>query len=148
MKLNEIGAPRGANRRPKRRGRGSGSGHGKTSGRGHKGALARTGTATRPGFEGGQMPMVRRLPKRGFNARAKRVFQAVNVESLNRFSKDASVGPEELKRSGLIGSAKRCVKILGDGKLNKVMTIKAHAFSKSAREKIASAGAKLEYIKC
>lgn len=94
------------------------------------------------------MPFVRRLPKRGFNSRFKRVFQAVNVESLNRFSKDASVGPEELKREGLVGSAKELVKILGDGKLTKAITIKAHAFSKSAKEKLISAGAKVEYIKC
>ena len=148
MKINEIGSPAGANKRPKRKGRGSGSGHGKTSGRGHKGAGARTGTATRPGFEGGQMPLIRRLPKRGFNAPFKVVFQAVNVEALSRFEKGSSVGPDEFKKAGLIGSTKSPVKILGDGKIAKALIIKAHAFSKSAEEKLEAAGSKIERIKC
>lgn len=133
-------------RKTKRRGRGSGSGHGKTSGRGHKGALARSGTATRPGFEGGQMPLIRRLPKRGFNSLFKEPFQVVNIGDLNRFDKNAVVGPAELKEAGFISSAKFPVKVLGDGELKKELTVRAHAFSRSASKKMESAGAKMEYI--
>ncbi len=147
MKMNEIGIIPGTNRKTKRRGRGSGSGHGKTSCRGHKGARSRSGVTTRPGFEGGQMPLIRRLPKRGFNSRAKEVFQVVNVESLNRFTKGSVVGPQELKEAGLISSTKFPIKILGDGKLTKELTVKASACSKSAEEKLKTAGAKLEFIK-
>ena len=97
MKMNEIGSPKGAHRNTKRRGRGCGSGHGKTSCRGRKGAKKRSGRTTRPGFEGGQMQLVRRIPKRGFNVPFKNSFQIVNVESLNRFKENSIVGPKELK---------------------------------------------------
>ena len=95
MKINEIPLPEGANRKTKRRGRGSGSGHGKTSCRGRKGAKKRSGRTTRPGFEGGQMPLVRRIPKRGFNYPFKNIYQVVNVESLNTFKPNSVVGPKE-----------------------------------------------------
>ena len=94
------------------------------------------------------MPLIRRLPKRGFNSRFKEEFQAVNIESLNRFEKGSTVGPDELKKAGLVGSLSSPVKILGDGKLTKSITIKAHAFSKNAAEKLAAAGATIERIKC
>lgn len=144
MKINEIGAPKGANRNTKRRGRGSGSGHGKTSCRGRKGAKKRSGRTTRPGFEGGQMQLVRRIPKRGFNAPFKNVYQVVNIESLNRFKENSIIGPEELKSAGLIGSVKEPIKILGAGDLKKVVTVKAHKISENAKKKLALAGAKFD----
>ncbi|MFC1577088.1 50S ribosomal protein L15 [Candidatus Omnitrophota bacterium] len=147
MKVVDIGAPRGANKRPKRVGCGPGSGHGKTSCRGHKGAGQRSGTATWVGFEGGQMPLIRRLPKRGFRSKFKDPYQVVNVESLNKFEKDSTVGPAEYKKAGLITSDRRPVKILGEGNLAKALTVKAHSASKSAEAKINEAGAKLELIK-
>lgn len=146
VKINEIGAPKGANRDTKRRGKGSGSGHGKTSCRGRKGAKKRSGRTTRPGFEGGQMPLIRRIPKRGFNAPFKNVYHVVNVESLNRFENNATVGPIDFKKAGLVGSKNRKVKILGNGKLSKILTVKAHKFSGSARKLLEAAGAKIEYI--
>ena len=146
MKLHEIEAPRGANRKTKRRGRGSGSGHGKTSCRGHKGAKSRSGRTTRPSFEGGQMPLIRRIPKRGFNSKFRDAYQVINIESPNRFDANATIGPAEYKQAGLIGSTKEPVKILGTGKLEKVLTIKAHKASDSAKKLIEAAGAKLELI--
>ena len=146
MKINEIGAPKGAHRNTKRRGRGSGSGHGKTSCRGRKGAKKRSGRTTRPGFEGGQMQLVRRIPKRGFNVPFKNWYQVVNLESLNRFKENSTVGPEELKTAGLIGSTKEQIKILGTGDLKKVITVKAHKISESAKKKLILAGAKFEVL--
>lgn len=146
MKINEIGAPYGANVKTKRRGRGSGSGHGKTSCRGRKGAKKRSGRTTRPGFEGGQMQLVRRIPKRGFNAPFKNEYQVVNIESLNRFRENSTIGPKELKSAGLIGSVQEPIKILGDGDLKKVLTVKAHKISESAKKKFESAGAKFEVL--
>lgn len=146
MKLNEIGAPAGANRKTKRRGKGSGSGHGKTSCRGRKGALKRSGRTTRPGFEGGQMPLIRRIPKRGFISAFKKFYQVVNVGSLNRFDANSAIGPAELKKAGLIGSEQEMVKVLGDGKLEKALTVKAHKFSASAIKQLEAAGAKMEII--
>ena len=146
MRLNEIGAPDGANRKTKRRGRGSGSGHGKTSCRGRKGAKKRSGRTTRPGFEGGQMQLVRRIPKRGFNAPFKNDFQVVNVEALNRFRENSTVGPEELKSAGLIGSVKERIKILGGGDFKKSLTVKAHKISESAKKKFESTGSKFELL--
>lgn len=144
MKINEIGAPKGANRNTKRRGRGSGSGHGKTSCRGRKGAKKRSGRTTRPGFEGGQMQFVRRIPKRGFNAPFKNVYQVVNIESLNRFEENSTIGPKELKSAGLIGSVKEPIKILGAGDIKKVITVKAHKISENAKKKLILAGAKFD----
>lgn len=147
MKINEIGAPDGANKKTKRRGRGSGSGHGKNACRGRKGAKKRSGRTTRPGFEGGQMPLIRRLPKRGFNSLFKNVYQVVNVESLNRFEANSVVGPKELKAAGLIGSEMKPVKILGNGKLTKPLVVKAHKVSGSAKKLLESVSAKVEFIK-
>ncbi|MDD5496638.1 MAG: 50S ribosomal protein L15 [Candidatus Omnitrophica bacterium] len=146
MKITDIHMPKGANRATKRRGRGSGSGHGKTSCRGRKGAKKRSGTTTRPGFEGGQMPLIRRIPKRGFNSPFKMRYQVVNVESLNAFQANSTVGPAEFKEAGLIGSKMEPIKILGDGKLNKALTVKAHKVSESARKKLEEAGAKIEFL--
>lgn len=146
MKMNEIGAPKGAHRNIKRRGRGSGSGHGKNSCRGRKGAKKRSGRTTRPGFEGGQMQLVRRIPKRGFNVPFKNYYQVVNIESLNRFKENSTVGPKELKAAGLIGSEIEQIKILGSGELKKALTVKASKISESAKKKLASAGAKFEVL--
>ncbi|MDO8524962.1 MAG: 50S ribosomal protein L15 [Candidatus Omnitrophota bacterium] len=140
MKITDIRKPEGANRKTKRRGRGSGSGHGKTSCRGRKGALKRSGRTTRPGFEGGQMPLIRRIPKRGFNALFKSGYQVINIESLNRFDNNSTVGPEEFKEAGLIGSTKEPIKILGTGKIAKTLTIKADKFSESAKKALEGAG--------
>lgn len=147
MRINEIALPKGANRHTKRRGKGSGSGHGKTACRGRKGALKRSGRTTRPGFEGGQMPLIRRIPKRGFNALFKNDIQIVNVESLNRFDNNSTVGLAELKKAGLIGSLKLPVKILGNGKLTKSLTVKAHKISDSAKKLVEAAGSKIELLK-
>ncbi len=148
MKLSDIGRPRGANRPKKRRGRGVGSGHGKTSCKGHKGLKARSGGHGGPrlGFEGGQMQLIRRMPKRGFNSKFKEVFQIVNISSLDKFEANEVVSPEELFSTNLIGDKKGQVKILGDGELKKPLTIKAHRFSKSAIEKIKKAGGNLEIL--
>ena len=146
MKIIDITMPEGANRKTKRRGRGSGSGHGKQSCRGRKGALKRSGRTTRPGFEGGQMPLIRRIPKRGFNALFKSGYQIINIESLNRFDNNSIVGPAEFKEAGLIGSTKEPIKILGAGKPSKTLTIKAHKYSVFAKKVLEAAGSKLEYI--
>ncbi len=147
MKISDITRPKGANRKTKRRGRGCGSGHGKNACRGRKGALKRSGRTTRPGFEGGQMPLIRRIPKRGFNALFKNGYQVINIESLNRFENRSVVGPAEFKEAGLIGSLNEEVKILGTGKASKALTVRAHKFSKSAVKALEAAGSKLEYIK-
>lgn len=148
MKLNDIRLPHGAHKRRKRLGRGSGSGHGKTSTRGNKGIKARTGLAgkIRHGFEGGQMPLVRRMPKRGFNSQRKVVPQIVNISELNRFEDGARVDPALLKKEGLAKGKERPVKILGEGELKKNLTVAAHAFSQSAKDKIAKAGGRTEII--
>jgi len=144
--INDIGVPKGAHRNTKRRGRGSGSGHGKTACRGRKGAKKRSGRTTRAGFEGGQMQLVRRIPKRGFNALFKNNYQIVNVESLNRFRENSTVGPKELKSAGLISSEAERIKILGGGNLKKIITVKAHKISDSAKKKFEGTGAKIELI--
>ena len=148
MKLSDIGRPRGANRPKKRRGRGVGSGHGKTSCKGHKGLKSRSGGHGGPrlGFEGGQMPLIRRMPKRGFNSKFKKVFQIVNLGSLDKFEANTVVSPEALFNANLIDDKKTQVKVLGDGELMKPITIKAHRFSKSAIEKIKKVGGNLEII--
>ncbi len=119
---------------------GRGSGKGRTCGRGHKGQYARSGHKHKPAFEGGQMRLIRRLPKRGFNQGHKVVFQVVPVEALNRFENGAEVTPDLLKRSGLVRGKAAAVKILGDGELARKLAVKAQAFSQSARDKIAAAG--------
>jgi large subunit ribosomal protein L15 len=132
-------------KRKKRRGRGNGSGHGKTSCRGHKGQKARSGGGVRLGFEGGQMPLVRRIPKRGFNYPFKHRYQIVNIHQLNEFDKDLIVTPDKLKEAKIIKEINKRVKILGEGELSKPLTVKAHTFSKKAKEKINKAGGKVLY---
>jgi len=146
MRLDKLVSPKGANRKPKRVGRGQGSGHGKTSCRGHKGQKARSGGTLRPGFEGGQMPLSRRLPKRGFHNPVRVKYQIVNIEKLNRFKKDSAVTPQLLKEHGLIDDVRFPVKILSDGKISKALNIQAQAASKGAKEKIEKAGGKIDLI--
>ena len=146
MKLGEIRAPSGATHRRKIRGRGESSGHGKTSGKGHKGQRARSGPGLRPKFEGGQMPLVRRIPKRGFHHIRREPIQVVNVEALNRFPAGSVVDPALLAEGGLIGTPRHPVKVLGDGELSRALTVKAHHFSKSALAKISGAGGSTEVL--
>lgn len=148
MKITDIGKPKGANKANKRRGRGIGSGHGKTSCRGHKGSMSRTGHhgGPRVGFEGGQMPLIRRIPKRGFTNEFKKEFQVVNLSSLARFAEGTVVSPAELLKENIIKGDNIAVKILGDGDISKPLTVKAHGFSKSAVEKIKKAGGTIEIL--
>jgi large subunit ribosomal protein L15 len=150
MKLGDLRPPRGAKRKRKRVGRGPSSGHGKTATRGHKGHKARSGGGKGPGFEGGQMPLYRRLPKRGFKNPFHREFAVVNVGDLARcFPQGGEVGPEGLVEAGLVSArASRLVKVLGDGELagGIALTVRAHAFSKAAAAKIAAAGGRTEVI--
>ncbi len=147
MKLGEIKVPQGAVKRRKIVGRGPGSGHGKTSTRGQKGQRSRSGAHIHVEFEGGQMPLIRRVPKRGFTNRFKKVSQVVNLSDLSSFKENSVVTPVELYKEGVIKDEKAAVKILGDGEISKAMTVKAQAFSTSAAEKIAKAGGKTEIIK-
>ncbi|MDI3481402.1 MAG: large subunit ribosomal protein [Tepidanaerobacteraceae bacterium] len=146
MRLHELFPADGSTKRAKRVGRGIGSGHGKTSTRGHKGQNARSGGGVRPGFEGGQMPLYRRIPKRGFTNIFKKQYAVVNVNTLNKFEENTSVTPELLVQSGILKKIKDGVKILGKGELKVKLDVKAHAFSRSAKEKIESAGGKAEVI--
>ena len=143
--LDKLRRPHGAKKRPKIVGRGRGSGHGKTSGRGEKGQNARASGGVRPGFEGGQMPLIRRIPKRGFTFTPKPKYQVVSIEKLGRFSSGAEVTPESLRKARLVRKEGR-IKILGDGDLKHPLTVKAHAFSKSALEKIKKAGGSAQPI--
>ena len=146
MKLSELKAPKGATRAPKRKGRGTASGNGTTAGRGMNGQKSRSGGGVRPGFEGGQMPLYRRLPKRGFNNKWGIVYDVINVSDLNRFEKDSVVDLEAMIEAGLLKQVKDGVKVLGRGELDKALTVKANKFSKTAVEKIESAGGKAEVI--
>ena len=147
MNLHDLRPTPGSRPKPTRKGQGIGSGLGKTAGRGHKGQNARSGGGVRPGFEGGQMPLQRRMPKRGFtNAPFKKDIVAVNIDKLNGFENGAEVTPETLLEARVIKKISDGVKILGSGKLEKSLTVKAHMFSKSAVEKIESAGGKTEVI--
>ena len=146
MKLNELIPAQGSRKKKKKVGRGPGSGHGKTSAKGHKGQLARSGGGKGPGFEGGQMPLQRRLIKRGFKNLFKKEFQIVNLDTLEKFFSDGeTVNPETMKEKGLI-SKTTDVKILSRGVINKPLMIKANRFSKGAIEKIRQAGGKAEVI--
>ncbi len=146
MQLHELSPAAGSTHDSKRIGRGHGSGWGKTGGKGHKGQKARAGHGQRPGFEGGQMPLQRRIPKRGFNNIFAKEFAIVNVAALNKFDANAVVDADALIAAGIIKKACDGVKILGNGKLEKALTVKAAAFSGSAKEKIESAGGKAEVI--
>lgn len=143
--LDNLSPAPGSKHTRKRVGRGHGSGHGKTSGRGHKGQKSRTGASIPAWFEGGQMPLHRRLPKRGFTSRDPVRYQVVNLRDLEELD-GTEFGPEELSRLGLIGSAKKRVKILGDGTPGRALTVRAHAFSASARERIEAEGGSVELI--
>ncbi len=146
MKLHELKPAKGAVRNRKRLGRGTASGQGETSGRGHNGQNSRSGGGTRLGFEGGQMPLYRRLPKRGFTNIFKKVWSIVNIEDLNRFEDNTEITPAILLENGLIKKLNEGVKILGNGELEKKLTVKANQFTKSAQEKIEAAGGKAEVI--
>ena len=146
MKLHELSPAEGAKKKAFRVGRGHGSGNGKTSGKGQKGQKSRSGGHVRPGFEGGQMPIYRRLPKRGFTNIFAKKYTSINVEELNKFDNGTEVTAETLKESGVISKINDGVVILGRGDLNKKLTVKAKRFSKSAAEKISAAGGKAEVI--
>jgi large subunit ribosomal protein L15 len=144
MNLSSVRAPKKANENKKRVGRGMGSGMGKTSTRGHKGQRSRSGSRMMRGFEGGQMPLHRRLPKRGFTNIFREEYSVVNVEKLAALG-ETTINPDVLRKAGL-ASAKRRVKVLGDGELTTAITVQAHKFSKSAQEKITKAGGKFEVL--
>ena len=147
MKLNELNVPRGARAKAnKRRGRGTASGIGGTAGRGNKGQKARSGGGVRVGFEGGQMPLIRRVPKKGFHNKFGTTYEIVNLSAIAQKALDGEITPEVLEANGLIRSSRSLVKILGDGELGGALTIKAHAFSRSAREKIEKAGGTAEVM--
>ena len=146
MKLQDLQPALGSTKKAYRKGRGAGSGNGKTAGRGHKGQWARSGGGVRPGFEGGQMPLARRLPKRGFNNIFGTTYAPVNVSALERFENGTEVTTELLLETGVISKALDGVKILGNGELTKSLTVKAAAFSASAKQKIEKAGGKAEVI--
>ena len=147
MNLNELKPAEGSKKDSFRVGRGHGSGNGKTSGKGHKGQKARSGGGVRPGFEGGQMPIYRRLPKRGFTNVFAKVYTEINITALNSFEDGATVNAESLKAAGIIKKINDGVKVLGRGELTaKNITVQAAKFTKSAEEKIAAAGGKAEVI--
>jgi len=146
MRLHELQPAPGSRQKPKRKGRGIGSGLGKTAGKGHKGQKARSGGGVRPGFEGGQQPLVRRLPKRGFRNPLKKVYTLVNVGQLEVFEAGSEVTLESLLITGVVKSFKDGVKILGTGELTKALTVKVSGVSQSAAEKITAAGGKVEVI--
>ena len=147
MKLHELSPAEGSVKAGFRKGRGAGSGNGKTAGKGHKGQNARSGGGVRPGFEGGQLPLYRKLPKRGFNNfRFGKKYAVVNVETLNKFDNGEVVDSAALLSQGIIDSVFDGVKILGEGELTKKLTVKAAVFSASAKEKIEAAGGKTEVV--
>lgn len=147
MKLHNLYSNEGATKTRKRVGRGTGSGLGKTSGKGHKGQNARSGGGVRPGFEGGQLPLFRRLPKRGFsNAKFKVKYAVINLSDLNKFDDGAVITPEILKDMGLVKNQLDGIKVLGNGILEKKLTVKAHKFSNVAKEQIEKLGGKVEVI--
>lgn len=146
MNLHELSPAPGSNQKAYRKGRGAGSGNGKTAGRGHKGQWARSGGGVRVGFEGGQMPLARRLPKRGFNNIFAKPLEAVNVSALEMFDNGATVSAEDLLEKGVLSKCVHGVKILGNGTLTKKLTVRASAFSASAKEKIEAAGGKAEVV--
>ena len=146
MRLHELKKPEGSTKAPKRIGRGQGTGQGTTAGRGMNGQNSRSGGGVRLGFEGGQMPLYRRLPKRGFNNKWAKEYAEVNVKDLNRFEDGTEVDLGVLLAAGLVGKQLDGLKVLGNGELNRKLTVKAEKFSKSAVEKIEKAGGKAEVI--
>jgi len=146
MKLNELKPAEGSKFESKRKGRGIGTGNGKTAGRGHKGQKARSGGGVRPGFEGGQMPLYRRLPKRGFTNIFAKEYAEVSLSQLNAFDNGTEVTKELLKSSGIVKNYKDGIVVLGNGEINKKLTVKAARVTKTAAEKIESAGGKVEVV--
>ena len=146
MKLHELSPADGSVKEKYRKGRGAGSGNGKTAGRGHKGQNARSGGGVRPGFEGGQIPLYRKLPKRGFHNRFSIEYSEVNVEMLNKFEDGATVDTEAMLAAGVIGKERDGVKVLGRGELTKKLTVKAAAFTEGAKSKIEAAGGTCEVV--
>ena len=146
MNLSDLGPPKGARKKRKRVGRGPGSGHGKTACKGNKGQKSRQGYSGRRDFEGGQMPLVRRLPKRGFRNLFRKVFAVVNLDSLKAFEAGSVIGPEELIAAGVLKKTLDGVKVLGRGDLDRQITVKAHRFSADAKRKIEAAGGSVELI--
>ena len=146
MRLDELKPPQGAKKKAKRVGRGPGSGSGKTAGRGNKGQGSRAGGLKAAGFEGGQMPLQRRVPKRGFNNPFRKRYAEVNVRELERFAADTVVDESILRQSGLVRGAWDGVKILGTGQVTKALVVKVHRYSGTAREKIEAAGGRIEVI--
>ena len=146
MNLHELSPAPGSNPKAYRKGRGHGSGNGKTAGRGHKGQWARSGGGVRVGFEGGQMPLARRLPKRGFHNIFAKPLEAVNVSVLEKFEDGAVVNAQALLEKGILSKCEYGVKILGNGEITKKLTVQASAFSASAKEKIEAAGGKVEVV--
>lgn len=146
MKINELSPAEGSRKKRKRVGRGPGSGHGKTSCRGQKGQNSRSGGGVKPGFEGGQMPLQRRLPKRGFKSLSKKDYNVVNIEDLNRFGSDMPLDPETLRKAGLFRKMKDGVKLLGSGELSRSVVVRVHQSSKAALKKVEAAGGRIELI--
>ena len=146
MKLHELSPVPGSNPKAYRKGRGNGSGNGKTAGRGQKGQWSRSGGGVRVGFEGGQMPLARRIPKRGFHNIFAKPLEAINVSALNKFEDGAVVSVNELLEAGILSKCEYGVKILGKGEVTKKLTVQANAFSASAKEKIEAAGGKAEVV--
>jgi large subunit ribosomal protein L15 len=146
MKLHELKPAEGSRKRRKRLGRGISAGQGKTAGKGHKGQNARSGGGVRPGFEGGQNPIYRRLPKRGFTNPNRVEYAVVNLDILNRFEEGTTITPELLVETGVVKNLKGGLKVLGNGELNKKLTVKAHKFSQTATDKITAAGGATEVI--
>jgi len=146
MNIHELSPAKGSTHVAKRKGRGHGTGNGKTSGRGHKGQKSRSGGGVRIGFEGGQMPLARRVPKRGFNNIFAKPLTAINLAALSKFKAGATVDKEQLLEAGVISKCEYGVKVLGNGTLKKKLTVKAAAFSESAKRKIEEAGGKAEVV--
>lgn len=146
MKLHDLHPAPGSRRTPKRVGRGPGSGLGKTSGRGEKGQKSRSGYSAKRGFEGGQMPLHRRIPKRGFHNLFRTVYRVVNIERLNVFQPGSEVTPESLQEAGLLPKGKTAVKVLGNGELKVALIVRAHAFTRSAQQKIEAVGGRAETV--
>ena len=146
MKLNELSPAMGSTHVSKRKGRGHATGNGKTAGRGHKGQKARSGGGTRVGFEGGQMPLARRIPKRGFNNIFAKPLDAINVSALERFDNGAEIDVQTLLDAGVLSKCRYGFKVLGNGELTKALTVKAAAFSEGAKAKIEAAGGKAEVV--
>jgi len=146
MKINELSPAEGSKKKRKRVGRGPGSGHGKTACRGQKGQNSRSGGGVKPGFEGGQMPLQRRLPKRGFTNIFKKEYAVINVDDLNRFGPDALVDPAAFREAGLVKKMRDGIKLLGNGELAHPVVVRIHKASKAAMEKVEAAGGRVELI--